>query len=627
MTTTDSLSRDLPLPLNLLSDEDRAVLEQRMQSVAFAAGERIFAAGAEGDTCYLIDEGVVRVVTDPAGLHAHLDIDSEPTLGYIEAGGILGELSLLDRKPRSAGAYADTDVRARSISIADIEALLASHPRAVAALYAALGRDAATKLRRTNVELALAVLPETRDRRVDPVVARAVAAQREIADWPEDRIDALIYTLARILSDRAQELAEECLEESRMGTVDSKRQGALAVTIGMVEDLRNRPGQGVLGVHPERGVADIARPVGVVLGVGPVTVPITVFICQAMWCVKARNALVYIPNGLSRRVSGHIEELIREGLRQHGAPEDLIQCVRGRVSRTQTQQFMSHPDVALIVATSGRDVIQDAYSAGKPALGTGPANTPVLICADADISNAVACIAKSKTFDNGMMCASEHNLVVVESARQALIDEAERMGMALLSPEEVEALKRCVVDPKTNHLKPEVVGQAAEGLAREAGITRSYPIRVLLVPVTGADPANPFAHQKLVPIISLSTVANEDEGLELCERFLQIEGSGHTSVIYTKDSELVNRFAALMPTSRILVNSPASLGMMGLVNGLPPSSVLGCGTDAGNSTTDNVGYAHLLNVKRLASYSPEEAAHWEEIMAGSWDAVGIPLEA
>jgi acyl-CoA reductase-like NAD-dependent aldehyde dehydrogenase len=224
-------------------------------------------------------------------------------------------------------------------------------------------------------------------------------------------------------------------------------------------------------------------------------------------------------------------------------------------------------------------------------------------------------IVRSKSFDNGVVCAGEHNLVVVESIRQAFVQEAERQGVAVLSPDEVAAVTDRFVDRWTRHFTPDIVGQSAARIAGGAGVSRPYPIRLILVPSDAVSPDNPYAHGKLAPILSLFTVGDEEEGFALCEDILAVEGRGHTAAIHTQNAALIRRFGERMPASRILANSPCSQGILGLTNGLNLSMTLGCGTDGGTSTTDNVTYTNLLNIKRLARHGPELTAYWEEIMA------------
>lgn len=606
-------SRQFPYPLSSLSERELCVLNEYVRPVQFAAGACIFEQDSPGDTCYIVDEGVIRIELDRKGV-AGSEMDSDRVLGYVEPGTILGELTLLDGQPRSASAFAQTPVLARSISAAEIREMGRINPVVTAALYAALGRSAAMKLRQTNERLALAIFEESRDPEVDEMVKRAVEAQREVQRWPEDRIDALLLDLARAVADRAQELALATVQETGVGDVRSKTIKNRIGSLGIYQSLVGLPGQGLISHDEQRRVKDLASPVGVVFGLVPVTSPVAVLIFKVLIAVKGRNALILSPHRDAIKVASQVEDLLKEVLRVHGAPEQLIQCVRARTSRKKTAQFMSHPDVSLVLATGGASMVKAAYSAGKPAIGVGPGNTPTLICSDVDATATVGAILESKTFDHGLLCGSEHNLVVVASVRQAVVEEFERQGAAVLSSEEAATFTAHAVDRATGHLQPAVIGQPAAGTAEKAGITRDYPIRLIVVPSDDIAPGNAYAREKMAPILSLFTVADEDDGIDACRRLLAVDGSGHTASIHTFQEAVVERFAAEMPVGRILVNTPATQGIVGATTGLIPSLTLGCGTFGGNSTTDNVTYTHLLNIKRLAHYSPEIAANIGKIL-------------
>ncbi|HRD77390.1 MAG TPA: aldehyde dehydrogenase family protein, partial [Hyphomicrobiaceae bacterium] len=266
------------------------------------------------------------------------------------------------------------------------------------------------------------------------------------------------------------------------------------------------------------------------------------------------------------------------------------------------EMLMRHKDVAFILATGGASMVKAAYSSGKPAIGVGPGNAPTFVAPDADLTHAAASIVASKSFDNGLICGSEHNLVTTAATREGLVASLAAHGAAVLAPDEVTKLTQCVVPPGEFRFRPEVVGQSAAAIAKVAGITRPHPIGLLVVPTDDAKPGNPWAHEKMAPMVSLFTVADTEAAIALAQRLLEIEGKGHTAIIHTRDRALARRYGLAMPASRILVNSPGSQGIVGHTTNLKPSFTLGCGTFGGNSTTDNVTFAHLLNVKRLAEF-------------------------
>jgi len=290
--------------------------------------------------------------------------------------------------------------------------------------------------------------------------------------------------------------------------------------------------------------------------------------------------------------------LIGEVLAVHGAPTDLLQSVE-RASRARTAMFMRHPGVALILATGGTAMVRAAYSSGTPAIGVGSGNVPALVCADADPAAAAAAVVQSKAFDNGIICGSEDNLVVEEGVAGPLLAELERAGAAVCSPAEAARVAGHAFDPGDGRLRREALGQSAQTIAEVAGVRRDRPIRVLVLPQPLEQVDGPLGREKLAPLLSLFRVAGGGQGLEVCKRLLANQGAGHTAVIHTGDQALQQRFAEEVPASRILVNGPATQGCIGVGNGLTPSLTLGCGTFGGNSTTDNVTYTNLLNIKRL----------------------------
>jgi acetaldehyde dehydrogenase/alcohol dehydrogenase len=269
---------------------------------------------------------------------------------------------------------------------------------------------------------------------------------------------------------------------------------------------------------------------------------------------------------------------------------------------------MRHPQVGLVLATGGPAMVKAAYSSGTPAIGVGPGNAPVLISADADLGHAARSAVLSKSFDNGLICGAENNLVVEAGVRADLIVELERHGAAVLTVEETARFLGEAVDPQTRQFKPGIIGRDAATLAELAQIQRRHPIQLLVIPTDLVAGESCLAAEKLAPVLSLFTVADADEGLRVCRALLEIDGRGHTAIIHTRNAELIKRYAAEMPVSRILVNSPGTQGVVGLTTGLVPSMALGCGTFGGTSTTDSVTYTHLLNIKRIAYYTPERAS-------------------
>ncbi len=455
-------------------------------------------------------------------------------------------------------------------------------------------------LKRVEREL----LAEATDEYVDTIVGHAVAAQKEFQTWSEEAIDMLLQALASCVYQHAEELAIAAVQETGMGNVRDKTAKNRFASLDIYRSLEGRVGQGCLAVDRRNKVMTLASPMGVVLGLVPATHPVATFIFKVLITLKGRNALILSPSRRAAGVSHQMGELVQQVLREQGAPPDLVQWVDAKQSRTTASALMGHPGVSFILATGGPALVKAAYQSGTPAIGVGAGNAPVLVCADADLNEAASNIAMSKAFDNGLACCSENNLVVVQSRVEAFKSVLEQHGAAVLSADETQRLLGVIVDPTTNRLHSSIVGQAASAMAEWAAISRSYPIQLLVVPTQEVSEHNPLAREKLAPLLSLFSVVDEQAGMRVCEALLALEGSGHTAIIYTHMSSLTREYGARMPVSRILVNTPGMQGGSGIVTGLVPSMTLGCGTFGGTSTTDNVTYTHLLNVKRVAYSIP-----------------------
>lgn len=589
---------NLPGPLSELDRDEAATLERVLESVSYEADAVIVAAGAASDGCLFVDEGTVR-------LEAPRDhVDNDVTLGYVEAGRILGELSLLDDQPRSVDAVAHSRVRGRWLATAAFEQLVDEHPALGNKVLRALGRDAASKLRATTVRLADLLVAETTDDEVEDLVARAKAAQAVFAEVDEATVDAVLADLAQLFAEQAGPLAEAAVAQTGLGNVADKTLKITFAALGVHRDLAAGVGTGVL-TDPDNGVTEVAAPAGVVFGIIPVTNPIATSVFKVLSCLKTRNALILSFHRICLGLAEEVGQLAHQVLERHGVPTDLVLWVRTRASRQKTAMFMKHPDVSLVLATGGPGMVRAAYSSGTPALGVGSGNAPCWVASDADLDRAAQAIVLSKSFDHGLICGSEHNLVVDASVVDGFREALERAGAAVLDTAETERFLQGVCTEDGGGFRPEVTGQSAQTIAGLLGIERDHPVSVIVFP---ADPdlASAVTAEKMSPLLSLFTADGDDEAIALSRALLDRMGAGHTAIVHSRSEHRVERFAAAVPASRILVNGPGSQGVSGLTTGLHPSLTLGCGTFGGNSTSDNVTYRNLRNVKRVArSHDPD----------------------
>lgn len=591
--TSERLMNPQGSVLDAFQVELLAGLQPYGEEITVDAGEPLFRRGEESDAFFVIDSGEIR-------LEGHSDeLDTDSVLDYVGAGSFLGEVSMLGGTPHSLSAYAETDVTARCFSTAGLKRLFKEDPETGIDVLRALGRDTALKLHKVNQRLAEQSADEMPDPEVDAMVKAAVAAQREFESWDEERVDRLLEALASAVAARAPELAQRSVDETHIGNVQDK-----ALKIGMAStsiyaSIAGEVGFGTIRELEEKKVTEIASPVGVIVGLVPVTNPVPTFINKTLIALKARNAIILSCHRMAQGIANDVGETVLAVLSEHGAPDGLVQWVRNRTSRRKTSKLMRHDDVGLILATGGPAMVKAAYSSGKPAIGVGAGNAPAWIAPDADIEAAAAAVVNSKAFDYGLICGSEQHLVVDRSVRHEFVAALERNDATVLDERETEQFIAGAFEPGGN-LKMHFTGQAAGSIAQAAGLERGHDSRLIVFQADATNPSGAQAKERLAPVLSLFTVDGDEEALSLCRLLLEYEGTGHTANIHTQDEERIERFAREMPASRVLVNVPSALGCCGAVTGLKPSLTLGCGTFGGNSTTDNVTYDNLINVKRLA---------------------------
>lgn len=569
------------------------VLEPHMEQLELPAGTAIYEAGAPSDAIYVIDSGDVRVEVRSQ------EVDTDAVLEYRGPGSFLGDTGVLAKLPRWTSAYAHTDVRLHRVSADGLRRVYDESPAEGVAILRALSRDTAVRAERAARQLADHLADDMPDPEVERLVAGAVAAQREFEHWPEERVDALLKDIAESIAGQAQQLAEMTVAETHIGKVSDKVLKINFASLGVYAYMEGKPGYGPIRQDVERKVYELASPVGVVVGLVPVTNPVPTFVNKALIALKARNAIILSPHRMGQGVSRVAGELAQGALRRHGAPIDLIQWFDKRTSRKQTAKLMRHADVGMILATGGPGMVKAAYSSGKPAIGVGAGNAPAWVAPDADVDKVAAAVLLSKGFDYGLICGSEQHLVVDVSLREAMVAALEEQGAVVLDDDETAQFVANAFNEEGD-LHLHFVGQAPSSILRATGLEREGEPGLIVFQADAKDPGRAMAHERLAPVLSIFTVDGDDEAIALCRYLLEYEGTGHTANIHTEDEQRIHRFAAEMPASRILVNVASAAGCCGMATGLAPSLTLGCGTFGGNSTTDNVTHENLMNIKRLA---------------------------
>jgi acyl-CoA reductase-like NAD-dependent aldehyde dehydrogenase len=355
---------------------------------------------------------------------------------------------------------------------------------------------------------------------------------------------------------------------------------------------------GLLREVPGEGIVEYGVPLGVVAAIVPTTNPTSTVIFKALISLKAGNAVVFSPHPHAKGCTFETAELLHRAAVAAGAPEGVIQCLT-QPTLESTQALMGHKRTAVILATGGSGMVRAAYSSGKPAFGVGPGNVPVLLDRSADVPEAVAKIVQGKSFDYGTVCSSEQTLVAEESLREPILAALRAARAHLCDERQREALTKLLITPAgTIHAK--CVGQPAAKIAGMAGFQAPPDSPILAVEIQGVGREHPLSAEKLSPVLSLLFVRDFAAALDACEAILRFGGLGHTSVIHARDEARIHEYARRMPSMRVLVNTPSPQGSVGITTNLLPSMTLGCGAAGGNSTSDNVGPLHLINIKRLA---------------------------
>jgi len=434
---------------------------------------------------------------------------------------------------------------------------------------------------------------------VEAIMQNAMEAAAVFAQLDQAHTDRIVRAVYRAALDNRVRLARLAHEETGLGNWRDKVIKNVVATQLVYEDIKNLKTVGVIGEDEERGITEIASPLGPIFAIIPMTNPTSTVFFKILIALKTRNPLIIRPHRRSARCSNEAARLCYEAALGEDAPEHCIQWVE-HMSRDETQRMMAHPGLALVLATGGGALVKAAYSSGTPAFGVGAGNVPVFIERSADIPFAAEQILLSKTFDNGTVCASEQALVVEQAVSDQLCRELTRRGALFLDPEQTRQLGEVVFDRDQGVMKGEIVGQPAPVLARLAGFEVPEDTRLLVAPLDGVGPGYPLSAEILAPVLAYYTAPDLEAALNLCIDLNYYGGTGHTASIFSNNATAINLFATHMNAGRLVVNMPSSQGGVGgICNRLHPSLTLGCGSGGKNITTDNITARHLLNIQRI----------------------------
>ena len=438
---------------------------------------------------------------------------------------------------------------------------------------------------------------------INELVEKAKIASKEYLKLDQETVDNITKAMSMAGLEHHMELAKMAVEETGRGIYEDKITKNMFATEYIYHSIKYEKTVGIISENEEEGYVEIAEPVGIIAGVTPVTNPTSTTMFKSIIAAKTRNVIIFGFHPSAQKSSSTAAKILRDAAIKAGAPENCILWIE-EPSITATRMLMNHPDVNLILATGGTGMVRSAYSCGKPAIGVGPGNVPCYIDKTAKLKTSVNDLVMSKSFDNGMICASEQAVLVDKDIYQEFEKLMREAGCYFVNPEEKQKLANSMFDYTEEYgykLKSHVPGQSPYTIAKEAGFEIPEDTKVIVVYEEGIGREYPFSKEKLSPVLTYYIVNNEEEGINKSEQLLEFGGLGHSAVIHSENKETVLKFSKTMKAGRIIVNSPSTHGAIGdIYNTNMPSLTLGCGSFGGNSTTANVSSVNLINIKRVA---------------------------
>lgn len=449
---------------------------------------------------------------------------------------------------------------------------------------------------------------------VEETVNKARLAGEALGQLDQEQTDRIVRAVYEAGFNNRYKLAEMAHSETGIGNVHDKAVKNIIATRFVWRDIRDQKTVGIISEDAVSQIVEIARPMGPIFAVTPVTNPTSTAMFKILIAMKTRNPIIIYPHGAARRSTAEAVRICYEAALQAGAPEDCIQPVP-RASREQVLAFMSHKKTALVLATGSVSLVRAAYSSGNPAIGVGPGNVPVYIGKSADVPFAVSQILLSKLFDNGTVCASEQAVVVSRHNAAQVREEFERQGAHFLSADEIDKVGKIAFNTEQKSMSVEVIGKPATVIAKMAGVQVPGQTRLLMAPLEKHQVGIqwPLSLEILAPILAYYEVDSFQEGIAMCRRINEHGGLGHTVSIWSTDDAKIRYFAQSLNAGRIVVNTPSSQGALGgLYNSLTPSLTLACGSGGKNYTTDNISVRHLLNIQRIAYRKTQVCAEHQQ---------------
>ncbi|HYR90055.1 MAG TPA: aldehyde dehydrogenase family protein [Terriglobia bacterium] len=437
----------------------------------------------------------------------------------------------------------------------------------------------------------------TSDAQIQELITRARIAQTAFELFSQDQVDAIVKGIGKYVYDNAELLARMAVDETGIGVYEDKilkNKGKARIIWNNLKDKKSR---GIIGEDPEANLVFVAKPMGVVAAVTPVTNPVVTPMCNAMFAVKTGNAVIFAPHPKAEKLTQLLAREFQNVVTANGGPDNLVQAVKNGTIET-TQELMKVVDV--IVATGGAAMVKSAYSSGKPSFGVGAGNVPVIIDNDADLKDAAAKIVMGASFDNGIICSHEQFVLVPEEKYDQAVESFEATGKVWFTEDEKLVQKfRDVVFPD-GRLNKDVVGRSCKDIGAMAGVEISETVRIILLPAKGAGTDDVLAKEKLCPVVAILACKSFEEAVAKAKANLILEGAGHSAAVHSNNEANIRSAGLELPVSRLVVNQASSFTAGGsLTNGFAPTTTLGCGSWGGNSISENLDYKHLMNVSRI----------------------------
>ena len=438
---------------------------------------------------------------------------------------------------------------------------------------------------------------QSKETSINDLVAKARVAQAEYESFTQKQVDAVVRDIGKFVYDNAESLAKMAVEETEMGSFEDKILKNKGKARVIWNNLKNKKSRGVIGEDTETNLVFVAKPMGVVAAVTPVTNPIVTPMCNGMFALKTGNAVIFASHPKAQKCAEYLTLEFMKIVKSHNGPDDLIQVVtNGSVEKTQ--QLMQSADV--VVATGGGAMVKSAYSSGKPSFGVGAGNVPVIIDRNINLKDAVEKIVDGASFDHGIICSHEQFVIAPEENFDQTIELFTNTGKVWFTDDKNQIQKLREIVFQDGHLNKDVVGKSASDVGEMAGIKVPDSARLILLPAEGSGTEDVLAKEKLCPVIAIVPYSTFENAVAMAKANLLVEGAGHSAALHSNDEENIQMAGIELPISRLVVNQPSSTTAGGsLTNGFAPTTTLGCGSWGGNSISENLDYKHLMNVSRI----------------------------